>query len=106
MGTRKRVPTIYALSKNMKIIKKNQLKIVIFTAVKKSLYIAWACFRNVKLRFTWVYFLDDSDANTTDDDLALIMITRPCSLQRFYSCKCDSFQLKKIRFFFFFPLKP
>ena len=30
----KRVPIIYALSKNMKIIKKNQLKIVIYTAVK------------------------------------------------------------------------
>ena len=30
----------------MKIVKKNQLKIVIFTAVKKSLYIAWACFCN------------------------------------------------------------
>ena len=27
-------------------IKKNQLKIVIFSAVKKLLYIAWACFRN------------------------------------------------------------
>ena len=29
-----RVPTIYVLSKNMKIVKKIQLKIVIFTAVK------------------------------------------------------------------------
>ena len=43
-----RVPTIYVLSKNMKIIKRFRLKIVIFTAVKKSLYVAWAGFRNVK----------------------------------------------------------
>ena len=41
-----RVPTIYVLSKNMKIVEKIKLKIVIFTAVKNSLYIAWACFRN------------------------------------------------------------
>ena len=32
MGTR--VPTIYVLSKTMKIVKKFQLKIVIFSAVK------------------------------------------------------------------------
>ena len=32
----------------MKIIKRFRLKIVIFTAVKKSLYVAWAGFRNVK----------------------------------------------------------
>ena len=33
------MPTLYVLSKNMKIVKnkKNKLKIVIFTAVKKSL---------------------------------------------------------------------
>ena len=42
------VPTIYVLSKNMKIIKIFRLKIVIFTAVKKSLYVAWVGFRNVK----------------------------------------------------------
>ena len=36
------------LSKNMKIIKIFRLKIVIFTAVKKSLYVAWVGFRNVK----------------------------------------------------------
>ena len=30
----KRVPTIYVLSKNMKIVKKIQLKTVIFTALK------------------------------------------------------------------------
>ena len=29
----------------MKIVKQIQRKIVIFTAVKKMLYIAWACFR-------------------------------------------------------------
>ena len=34
---------------NMKIVEKIKLKIVIFTAVKKSLYIAWACFRNVNV---------------------------------------------------------
>ena len=39
--------TIYVLSKNMKLVEKIKLKIVIFTAVKKNLYIAWACFRNV-----------------------------------------------------------
>ena len=32
----------------MKIIKRFRLKIVIFTAVKKSLYVAWAGFPNVK----------------------------------------------------------
>ena len=30
----------------MKKVKRFQLKIVIFSAVKKSLYIAWGCFRN------------------------------------------------------------
>ena len=30
----------------MKIVKRFQLKIVIFAAVKKSLYIAWVYFRN------------------------------------------------------------
>ena len=30
----------------MKKVKRYRLKFVIFTAVKKSLYIAWACFRN------------------------------------------------------------
>ena len=33
---------------NMKIIKIFRLKIVIFTTVKKSLYVAWAGLRNVK----------------------------------------------------------
>ena len=41
-----RVPTIYALCKNKKNITIFHLKIIIFTAVKKSLNIAWACFRN------------------------------------------------------------
>ena len=45
------MPTIYALSKNKKIIKKCHLKkfhlkIIIFRAVKKLQYITWACFRN------------------------------------------------------------
>ena len=31
----------------MKIVKKNQLKIVIFAPVKKLLYVAWVCLRNV-----------------------------------------------------------
>ena len=36
----------YVLSKNMKIVKKSQLKIVIFTAVKYWEYIARTCLRN------------------------------------------------------------
>ena len=42
------MPTISVLSRNMKIVKTFHLKIVIFTAVKKSLYVAWACLRNFK----------------------------------------------------------
>ena len=34
----------------MKKVKRNQLKIVIFTAVKKATYIAWACFRSGEAR--------------------------------------------------------
>ena len=41
----KRVPTIYVLSKNMKIVKIFQPKIRHFYSSEKSLYIAWACFR-------------------------------------------------------------
>ena len=40
-----RVPTIYVLSKNMKMVKKkNQLKIVIFTAVKNRCILHWRVF--------------------------------------------------------------
>ena len=41
------LPTIYVLSKYVKNITIFHLKIINFTAVKKSQYIAWACFRNV-----------------------------------------------------------
>ena len=40
------------LSKNKKIVKKNQMKIVIFYWYEKSLYVAWACFRNGYLGFS------------------------------------------------------
>ena len=40
-----RVPTIYVLSKHKKNIKNFQ-----FFKLKKSLFIAWACFRNAKLK--------------------------------------------------------
>ena len=43
----------------MKIVKQIQLKIVIFTAVKIAVYIAWACFRNVKASFISLFFLRD-----------------------------------------------
>ena len=43
-----RVPTIYVLSKNKKNIFFFLLEIFIFIAIK-SLYIAWACFRNENL---------------------------------------------------------
>ena len=35
----------------MKIVKKNQPKICHFYSSEKSLYIAWACFRNVLIKF-------------------------------------------------------
>ena len=44
---RTRVPTVYVWSKNKKNITIFHLKFFIFLAVKKSLYIAWVCFRNV-----------------------------------------------------------
>ena len=34
----------------MKTVTKIKPKIVIFTAVKKTLYVAWACFRNGQTR--------------------------------------------------------
>ena len=33
----------------MKIVKKNQQKIVIFKSSEKSPYVTWACFRNVQV---------------------------------------------------------
>ena len=44
----KRVPTIYVLNKNMKIVKKNQLKIVIFTEVKNRCILHGRVFVMVK----------------------------------------------------------
>ena len=48
----RRVPTmfvfIFVLSKNIKNIKIFMVEFSIFTAEKKSLYIAWASFRNVE----------------------------------------------------------
>ena len=38
--------TIYVLSKNMKIVKKKSTENCNFYSREKSLYIAWACFRN------------------------------------------------------------
>ena len=41
---------IYVLSKNKKNITIFPMKIIVFTAVKKSLTIAWTCFRNVTVQ--------------------------------------------------------
>ena len=49
----RRVPTIYVLSKNKKNIKKFLMKFSIFATEKKSIYIAWASFRN-----DWGYLVD------------------------------------------------
>ena len=40
------MPTIYVLSKNMKISENNSTENCNFYRHEKSLYIAWACFRN------------------------------------------------------------
>ena len=44
------VPTIYVLSKNIKMVKKKSTENCHFYSCEKSLYIAWACFRNVKMK--------------------------------------------------------
>ena len=50
---------MYALSKNNKNSKNFLVKFSIFTAEKKSLYIAWACFRNARLlkSIGWDYMM-------------------------------------------------
>ena len=45
-------PPINALSKNMKYINFFPINFSIFTVEKKSMYIAWACFRNEASKFT------------------------------------------------------
>ena len=47
------VSTIYVLSENKKNITIFHVKFIIFKAVKKSQYIAWACFRNVLQADDW-----------------------------------------------------
>ena len=43
------MPTINVLSKNKKIVKTNSNENCHFYGHEKSLYVAWACFRNVLL---------------------------------------------------------
>ena len=51
--TLNRLPTIYVLSKNMKIVKKKSIKNCHFYSREKSLYVAWACFR-IKMYVTYL----------------------------------------------------
>ena len=90
MGTRyNRVPTIYVLSKNMKIVKKKiKLNIVIFTAVKNR------CILHVR-----VFVMD------TKFPSCVFTITCLCNIKRFYSCENDSFQFKNLDIVCVFLLK-
>ena len=54
------MPTIYVLSKNLKIVKQFQLKIVIFTAVKKGCILHGRFF--VMTRLKYMYANDEDTA--------------------------------------------
>ena len=81
-----RVPTIYVLSKNMKIVKNNHLKIVIFIAIKIAVYCMgmfslWKETRRaMQILFKTLFFV--SDLNNTKTRLIDVIYCNFSQLQK------------------------
>ena len=81
------MPTVYVLSINMKIVKKKKsTENCHFYSREKSLYVAWACFRNVLQAF--MAFLVNSNV---DDSI------KPIKLAWIYGARCEKYGLRGFR---------